>query len=47
MGESDLDLYFQVLRTLEEQKIDYVIIGAFAGTSYGITRATLRHRYCC
>lgn len=37
MVEPDLDLYFQVLRVLEEQKIDYVIIGAFAGSSYGVT----------
>lgn len=30
MGEPRFDLYFQVLDTLEELQIDYVIIGAFA-----------------
>jgi len=41
MGELGYDLYFQVLEVLEQLAIDYVIIGAFAGTSYGITRATV------
>lgn len=40
MAESDFDLYFDVLQTLERLEIDYVIIGAFAGVSYGVTRAT-------
>jgi len=40
MAEPELDLYFQVLQTLETLKIDYVIIGAFAGVSYGVTRTT-------
>lgn len=40
MGESEFDLYFSVLQTLEQLEIDYVIIGAFAGIAYGVTRAT-------
>lgn len=36
----DLSLYFLVLRKLEELKIPYVVIGAFAGQLYGIQRAT-------
>ncbi|CUS03650.2 protein of unknown function [Candidatus Promineifilum breve] len=36
----DLSLYFLVLRKLEELKIPYVVIGAFAGTMYGIMRTT-------
>lgn len=40
MDESQFDLYYRVLHTLEELKIDYVIIGAFAGATYGTTRAT-------
>lgn len=36
----DLSLYFLVLRKLEELEIPYVIIGAFAGTMYGIVRTT-------
>lgn len=40
MAEPQLSLYFQVLNTLESQGIDYVIIGAFAGISYGVTRTT-------
>lgn len=40
MVESEFDLYFSILQTLEQLKIDYVIIGAFAGISYGVTRAT-------
>ncbi len=38
MAESDFDLYFDVLQTLGRLEIDYVIIGAFAGVSYGVTR---------
>ena len=36
----DLELYFAVLRILEQTEAPYVIIGAFAGASYGVTRAT-------
>ena len=34
------DLYFQVLNQLEKLDIPYVVIGAFAGSSYGVTRTT-------
>lgn len=37
---SDLSLYLLVLRKLEELEIPYVVIGAFAGTMYGIMRTT-------
>ncbi|MBX2999279.1 MAG: hypothetical protein KF893_12265 [Caldilineaceae bacterium] len=40
MDRPDLDFYFHILRTLETIEIPYVIIGAFAGAEYGITRAT-------
>jgi hypothetical protein len=40
MANSNFDLYFDVIQTLEKLGIDYVIIGAFAGTSYDITRTT-------
>jgi len=41
MGEQpDLELYFAVLRVLEQTDAPYVIIGAYAGASYGVTRAT-------
>lgn len=40
MVESGFELYFSVLQTLEKLGIDYVIIGAFAGIAYGVTRAT-------
>lgn len=40
MAEPVLDLYFQMLQVLEELEINYVIIGAFAGVSYGVTRTT-------
>ena len=40
MGEPEFDLYFSILQTLEHLEIDYVIIGAFAGIAYGVTRAT-------
>lgn len=36
----DLEFYFAVLRILEQTEAPYVIIGAFAGASYGVTRAT-------
>jgi hypothetical protein len=35
-----LELYFAVLRVLEQANAPYVIIGAYAGASYGVTRAT-------
>src|SRR5512134_3562073 len=40
MAEPPLQLYFEVLQTLERLQAPYVIIGAFAGTSYGVTRVT-------
>ena len=40
MDDPQYDLYFQVLQTLENLQIAYVIIGAFAGVSYGVTRTT-------
>lgn len=40
MADSALDLYYNILQTLENLRIDYVIIGAFAGIAYGVTRAT-------
>ncbi len=41
MTDISFHLYFDVLQTLERLQVPYVIIGAFAGTSYGITRITL------
>lgn len=41
MVEPAFQLYFDVLQTLERLNVPYVIISAFAGTSYGITRVTL------
>ena len=38
--QPDLGLYLAVLRVLEQTGAPYVIIGAFAGASYGVTRAT-------
>lgn len=35
-----LTLYVDILRTLERLEVPYVVIGAFAGISYGITRVT-------
>lgn len=37
----DLSLFVDILKTLERIKAPYMIIGAFAGTIYGITRVTL------
>jgi len=37
---SNLRLFVDILRTLEAIHAPYVIIGAFAATAYGITRAT-------
>ena len=36
----DLGLFLDILQTLEALDIPYMIIGAFAGTVYGITRVT-------
>lgn len=41
MAEPEFQLYFDILQTLERLDAPYVIIGAFAGSSYGITRVTL------
>ncbi len=41
MADPNFQLYFEVLRTLEQIRAPYVIIGAFAGTAYGVTRVTL------
>ena len=38
--ESSFGLYLDILRTLERFNVPYVIIGAFAGMSYGVTRLT-------
>jgi hypothetical protein len=38
--QPELDLYLAVLRVLEQANVPYVIIGAFAGASYGVMRAT-------
>ncbi len=38
--QPDLMLYLDILLTLERLGVDYVVIGAFAGASYGITRVT-------
>jgi len=36
----DLSLFFDILQTLELLEVPYMIIGAYAGTIYGITRVT-------
>ncbi|OIN90123.1 MAG: hypothetical protein COS37_06535 [Anaerolineae bacterium CG03_land_8_20_14_0_80_58_20] len=36
----DLSLFLDILKTLERLNAPYMIIGAFAGTVYGITRVT-------
>jgi hypothetical protein len=41
MAEPTFQLYFDILQTLENIGAPYVIIGAFAGTFYGVTRVTL------
>lgn len=38
--QPDLSLYLDILWTLEKLNAPYVIIGAFAGASYGVTRVT-------
>jgi hypothetical protein len=40
MAEPQFQLYFDVIQTLERLQAPYVIIGAFAGVSYSVTRAT-------
>ncbi|MBN1312032.1 MAG: nucleotidyl transferase AbiEii/AbiGii toxin family protein [Anaerolineae bacterium] len=39
-GQPDLSLFLNILKTLERIDAPYMIIGAFAGTVYGITRVT-------
>lgn len=36
----DLTLYIDILLTMEQLEVPYVVIGAFAGISYGVTRVT-------
>ena len=36
----DLSLFYKVIQALEDAEAPYVIIGAFAGTFFGITLAT-------
>jgi hypothetical protein len=38
--ETRFALYLAILRTLERLQVSYVVIGAFAGMSYGVTRLT-------
>jgi hypothetical protein len=38
--DPDLSLFFDILHTLESINAPYMIIGAFAGTVYGVTRVT-------
>lgn len=38
--KTDLSLFLDILKTLERLNAPYMIIGAFAGTVYGITRVT-------
>ena len=38
--KADLSLFLDILRTLEHMDAPYMIIGAFAGTFYGINRVT-------
>ncbi len=40
MVDPTFGLYFSVIQTLERLDAPYVIIGAFAGMSYGVTRLT-------
>ena len=44
-GNPDLSLFLDILKTLESLNIPYMIIGAFAGTVYGITRVTYDRHY--
>lgn len=39
-GEPDLSLFFDILHTLEAIQAPYMIIGAFAGSLYGVNRVT-------
>lgn len=36
-----LQFYLDILQTLERLEVPYVVIGAFAGTLYGVTRTTV------
>lgn len=36
-----LQFYLDILQTLERLGVPYVVIGAFAGASYGVTRTTV------
>ena len=38
---SPFGLYFDILQTFERLGVAYVVIGAFAGMSYGVTRLTV------
>lgn len=38
--DPDLSLFVDILHALEEIGAPYAVIGAFAGTVYGITRTT-------
>lgn len=38
--DPDLSLFFDILHTLEDLGVPYMIIGAFAGALYGVTRVT-------
>lgn len=40
MARPDFEFYFHVLKNLERLEVPYVIIGAFAGATYGVTRTT-------
>jgi len=40
MARPDFTLYLDILQTLERLNVPYVVIGAFAGISYGVTRVT-------
>ncbi len=37
---SMLGFYFEIIRALEEIGVSYMLVGAFAGSAFGITRAT-------
>ncbi len=39
--QSPFGLYFDILQTFERLGVPYVIIGAFAGQAYGVTRLTV------
>ena len=41
---SAIDFYIQIVRALDEIGAPYMIVGAFAGTAFGIQRAVFRIR---